>query len=273
MKTILYTLFLLLVLAGGSRVWAQADTLAPFRKFVHLCSDYRQVPVQLEMELRSSSNLVLSPADTVRLTARFVLCQHGSYIDMDGMEQLGNDSLLLVVNPKTKRMLLYPNHQSVPARLEFLGRQLQDSSVPQLAEKYLVKDEERLRDTATIELESRANLPYTSVPAGYLEVSYEPATGRPYVITMVEHRLVPVTDSIYKRAAGRPEWIGKTVSVKDSSFFLIRELTRALHFRKIEHRPETDPPVRVSDRIVADVTGSYRPVKDFEAFRLIQQAK
>ncbi|HEV2481620.1 MAG TPA: hypothetical protein VGS79_18245 [Puia sp.] len=267
------TIFLLLLLTGSTRLWAQRDTLAPFRKFVHICSDYRQLPVQLEMDLRSSSNLVLSAADTARLTARLALCQKGSYVTMDGMEQLANDSFLLVVNPKTKRMLLYPNHQSVAARLQFLGRQLRDSSVPQLAAKYLVKKEKKLRDTSIIVLESRADLPYTSVPAGQMEVSYESVTQRPYTVTMVERRLIPVSDSIYKSVAGRPEWIGKTVSVKDSSFFLIREQTRVVCFRKIGHQQATDPPVRISDRIALDLTGVYRPVKDFAAFRLIQQAQ
>lgn len=266
-------MFLLLLLTGSTRLWAQQDTLAPLRKFVHICSDYRQLPVELEMDIRSSSNLVLSPADTTHLNIRAILCQKGTYMTMDGMEQLANDSFLLVVNPKTKRMLLYPNHQSVAARLQYLGRQLQDSSVPQLAEKYLVRQERKLRDTAIIALETRPFLKYTSVPVGQLQVSYEATTQRPYTVTMVERRLIPVSDSIYKSVAGNPEWIGKTVSVKDSSFFLIREETRVIHFRKIDHKKATDPPVQISDRIVADLTGVYRPVKDYAAFRLIQQAQ
>jgi len=267
------TIFLLLILMGGSRLWAQTDTLSPFRKFVQICSSYRQLPVELEMEICSSGNLVLSAADTAHLEVRAVLCEKGTYMTMDGMEQLANDSFLLVVNPKTKRMLLYPNRQSVAARLQSLGRQLQDSSVPELADKYLVKPLKKLQDTGVIALESRAFVEHTSVPVAQLQVSYEPVTERPYAITMVERRLVPVTDSIYKRCLGKPEWVGKTVTVKDSSFFLIREETRVIHFRKIEHKPVTDPPVRISDRIAADLTGVYRPVKDYAAFRLIKQAQ
>jgi len=273
MKTILHTVFLLLVLMGGSRLWAQSDTLMPIRKFVQICSGYRQLPVELEMDIRGSSNLVLSAADTAQLEVRAVLCEKGTYMTMGGMEQLANDSFLLVVNPKTRRMLLYPNHQSVAARLQLLGRQMQDSSVPQLADRYLVKPMKKLRDTGVISLESRASVEFTSVPIAQLQVSYEPVTERPYAITMVERRLVPVTDSIYRRFLGRPEWIGKTVSVNDSSFFLIREETRVIHFRKIEHKPVTDPPVRISDRIAADLTGVYRPVSGFASFRLIKQAQ
>lgn len=267
------TIFLLVILTGGSRLWAQTDTLAPIGKFVQICSGYRQLPVELEMDIRSSSNFVLSAADTAHLEVRAVLCENGTYMTMDGMEQLANDSFLLVVNPKTKRMLLYPNRQSVAARLQSLGRQLQDSSVPQLADKYLVKPLKKWRDTAVIALGSRASVEHTSVPVAELQVSYDPVTERPYAITMVEHRLVPVTDSIYKRFLSRPEWIGKTVCVKDSSFFLIREETRVIHFRNIEHKPITDPPVRISDRIAADLTGVYRPVKGFATFRLIKQAQ
>jgi hypothetical protein len=273
MKTIVNPIFLLLLLTSAARLRAQRDTLAPIRKFVQICNDYRQLPVQLEMDIRSSSNLILAAVDTAHLTARFALCQKGSYISMDGLEQLANDSLLLVVNPKTKRMLLYPNHQSVAARLQSLGRQLQDSSIPQLAEKYLVKKVKRSRDTASIELESRRLLGQTDVPIAQLKVSYDPATQRPYAVTQVERSLLPVSDSIYKSAAGTPEWAGKTLSIKDSSFFLIREQSKTFYFRRIDHRKTTNPPVRISDRIARDLTGVYRPVKDYAAFRLIQQAQ
>jgi hypothetical protein len=266
-------IFLLLLLTGSTRLWAQPDTLAPIRKFVHVCSGYRQLPVELEMDIRSSSNLVLSAADTTHLNIRAVLCQKGTYMAMDGMEQLANDSLLLVVNPRTKRMLLYPNHRSVAERVQSLDRQFQDSSVTQLVGKYVVKREKALQDTALIDLESRALLQYTSVPAGLLQVSYEPVTERPYAITVVERRLIPVNDSVYKSFSARPEWAGKTITIKDSSFFLVREETRLIRFRKIDHQPATEPPVRISDRIAADLTGVYRPVKDFAAFRLIQQAQ
>jgi hypothetical protein len=192
---------------------------------------------------------------------------------MDGLEQLANDSLLLVVNPRTKRMLLYPNHHNVAARLQLLGRELQDSTVPQLARNYFIGDQKKVRDTAIITLESRHSLANTSVPAGELQVGYEPATRRPYKITTVDRRLVPVSDSIYKSVLNRPEWTGMTVAINDSSFFLIREVTRVIYFRKIDHQEATDPPVRISDRIAADLTGVYRPVKDFASFRLIQQAQ
>lgn len=273
MKPILNTVFMLLLVTAGGRLRAQQDTLAALRKFVHICNDYRQLPLQLELEIRSSGNLILSSADTTDLNIRAVLCQKGTYMTTDGMEQLANDSLLLVVNPKTKRMLLYPNHQSVAARLQALGRQLQDSTLPQLAKKYQVRPETTLGDTAIISLESRVQLPYTSAPAAQLQVTYDATTERPYTVTMVERRLIPVSDSVYKSAAGKSEWIGKTIDVKDSSFFLVREETRVIHFQKIDHRPASDPPVRISDRIARDLTGVYRPVKDFAAFRLIQQVQ
>ncbi len=274
MKKIVNTICLLLLLAANSRAFAQADTLAPVRQFLRICNGYKQLPVQLEVDIRSSSNLVIAASDTAHVAGRFVLCQNGSYIAMDGLEQLANDSLLLVVNPRTKRMQLYPNRQSVTARLQqYLGRQLQDSSITQLAEKYHVTTGKQGKDTSVIGLSSRQSLTHTTVPLQELRVKYDPATQRPYTVSQLDRSLVPVSDSVFRLAEAKPEWAGRTVSVHDSSFFLIREQNRVFYFRTITHRPEADPPVQISDRIMADLTGVYRPVKDFAAFHLTQQVR
>jgi hypothetical protein len=274
MKKTFNTLGFLLLLLSTSRLRAQPDTLAPMRQFLHVCNGYKQLPVQLEVDIRSSSNLVLSASDTARITGRFALCQNGSYIVMDSLEQLANDSLMLIVNPKTKRMQLYPNRQTVTARLQqYLGRQLQDSSVTQLAAKYHATTGQLRKDTAVVQMNSRLCLPHTTLPLQELDVSYDPATQRPYAVSQLDRSLLPVSDSVYRSAEDKPQWAGRTLAVHDSTFFLIREKTRVFYFRTIDHRPETDPPVRVADRITADLTGVYRPVKDFAAFRLTQQAQ
>jgi hypothetical protein len=265
---------IILLLAAAGQVSAQADTLAPIRQFLHICNGYKQLPVQLEVDIQSSTNLVIAASDTAHVAGRFALCQNGSYIAMNGLEQLANDSLLLVVNPRTKRMQLYPNRQSVTARLQqYLGGQLQDSSVIQLAAKYQVTAKKRQRDTASIELGSRMCLNHTTLPLQQLQVNYDPATQRPYAVSQLDRSLVPVSDSVFRLAAAKQEWTGRTVTIHDSSFFLVREQTRIFFFRTITHRPETDPPVRISDRITADLTGVYRPVKDYAVFHLTQQVR
>jgi hypothetical protein len=272
-KTFVLLLFILL-LTGIRRVLAQADTLASMRQFLRVCNDYKRLPVQLEVEIRGSSNLVLAATDTARMTARFILCNKGSYISMDGLEQLANDSLMLVVNPATKRMQLYPNRQSVAVRMQQLrGRQLRDSSVAQLAAKYIISSQKQGRDTALIRLGSRTCLPHTTFPLQELQVDYDPVTQRPFAVSQLERSLVSVSDSLFRAAAARPEWTGKTVSVHDSNFYLVREQTQVFYFQRIDHQAATDPPVRISDRITADLTGGYRPVKDFAAFRLTQQVQ
>jgi hypothetical protein len=274
MKKIFTLTCILLLLLNGGGLRAQQDTSASIRQFLHVCNAYKHLPIQLEIDIRSSANLVLATSDTARMYGRFVLCQHGSYIVMDSLEQLANDSLMLIVNTKTKRMQLYPNRQSVAARMQqYLGQQLRDSSAIQLTEKYRVSKEGRHKDTATIGLGSRRLLANTGLPLQELELKYDPVTQRPFAVLQLDRSLLPVSDSVYQSAQGQPQWAGRTISIHDSSFFLIREQTRVFYYRTIEHRSETDPPVKISDRVVADLGGAYRPAKAFAAFRLTQQVQ
>jgi hypothetical protein len=257
--------------AGFRRADAQVDTLAMMRQFLRICNEYKQLPLQLDVDIRSSSNWVVGSADTASMHARFNLCGKGSYIVMDGLEQLANDSLMLVVNERTLRMNLYLNRQPVAARLQqYLGRQLQDSGVAQWARKYAVAGMGKDRDTAFIKMESRALLPYTELAKQEIRVDYDEAGQRPYTVRELDRTLVPVDDSLFRLAAARSEWVGKTVSVGDSAFYLVRERVRAFRFRVITHLPQDYPPVQMSDRIVADLAGRYRPVKAYSAYRLTQ---
>jgi hypothetical protein len=131
-----FSLILTLVIWQGAS--AQPDSHGVMRRFLQVCNDYKQLPIQVDVEVRRTSNLILSRADTGEENVSFYLCKEGSYIVMGTVEQLGNDSLLLLVNKSTRRMILMANHQSVSARLkQTLGLDLRDSAVDILTAKEL----------------------------------------------------------------------------------------------------------------------------------------
>lgn len=272
MKKIIAILIFSGLLMTQERSYGQPDTLAPVRQFLHICNGYKKLPVQLEVDISTTSNWLTSPSDTAHVRARFNLSTQGTYVSMDGMEQLANDSLLLLVNHRTKRMILYPNHESVTSRLQhYLGQQMVDSSVTQLADKYRLGKNNKETDTAIIGLNSRLRLFHSTLAKQEIQVKYDPTTQQPYEVSELERSLVPVDDSIYRAVVNLEEWAGKTVSVGDSSFYLVREQTRLFRFRSIIHIPDSDPPVHMSDRIVATLPGKYQPVKTYAEYRLTQQ--
>jgi hypothetical protein len=273
MKKILTLLMTLLALSVLTvRAVAQKDTLAGIRLFMRVCNAYKQLPVQLDLDIRHSANLVGRPDDTAHASARFYLQQRGSYIEMDNMEQVVNDSLMLLVSKPARRMILYAHRQSVANQLsQYLGFGLQDSSLARIAGKFTLVSTASAGDTASIELVSRASL-YANLPAvEEITVKYDPVTARPYQVTDTRRKLVMVEKSLYKDYNDRPEWAGKTLSIGDSSFFLIKEVASVYSYRKITHDEHADLPVRIGDRIVADDQGRYRPVKSYADYLLTQQ--
>ena len=108
---------------------------------------------------------------------------------MGGVEQLANDSMLLLVNKTTKRMILKANHQSVTDRLkQMLGILQQDSGVDRLAAKFIATTDTASGDTAVIKLKSRAFLALTQLPREQITLRYKAGTQRPAEVTAVRAR-------------------------------------------------------------------------------------
>src|SRR5579863_3364883 len=107
MKQIIRGMALSLLCTGWlSAARAQQDSLAGIRTFLKVCNGYKQLPVLLDVGIERQTNFITGRADTTRLKATFCLQAEGSYIAMDNMEQLANDSLLLLVNKQTRRMIV-----------------------------------------------------------------------------------------------------------------------------------------------------------------------
>src|SRR5258706_1046434 len=197
---------------------SEQDTLADIKTFLGVCNVYKKLPLQLDLVFRHSSNWVNSAEDTMRYEARFCLQKEGSYISFGEVEQLANDSLLLLVNNKLKRMILYANHQTVTNRFrQYMGYQSTDSSSRQMAAKYTASSLSPVgKDTAAIEVKSRVFLAYTSSPKETILVRYNALTYQPYSVVQTDLSLVAVSKAAYEELARQPEWQEKCLALPDS---------------------------------------------------------
>jgi hypothetical protein len=270
MKKIFYAFFAMApALPFYVRADAQRDSLATVQAFIKVCNDYKRLPVQLDVTICRSTNFQTSGEDSGQSTARFNLNEQGSYIEMDEVEQFANDSLILLVNKKTRRMAVFANHQTVEAQLRhYLGKPLGDSSALNMMVRYRVLSERQDGDTGTIELGTRDWLYQTGLSRETVRVMYNRLSNQPYEVVELKRSLLPVSDSLYKSMAGRPGWVGKTVSVHDSSFYLVKEVVSTFRFLKLLHESGAEPPAQIGDRIVADIPGRYRPVKAYADYVL-----
>jgi hypothetical protein len=251
---------------------SEQDTLTGIRTFLEVCNVYKKLPLQLDLVFRRSGNWVNSAEDTMRYEARFRLQKEGSYISFGEVEQLANDSLLLLVNNKLKRMILYANHQTVANRFQqYMGYQSTDSSSRQMAAKYTASSLSPAgKDTAAIEVKSRIFLAHTSLPKETILVSYNTLTYQLHSVLQTNRSLVAVSKDDYEGLVRQPEWQGKCLAMPDGSFFIIKEQVSAFLYSTISYKPDIGLPVRISDLIVAEEPGKYLPVKAYSDFVLTQ---
>ncbi len=93
---------LLLMLLGAAqaaprRDWqphaSPGDTLSLLKTFIAVCQSYQHLPLQLDLEMQHSTNLMTSPDDTLSQSAGFYLSSRGSCVRFGELEQLSTDSL------------------------------------------------------------------------------------------------------------------------------------------------------------------------------------
>ena len=256
---------------GSTTKDCRQDTLGDLRTFLQVCNIYKELPLQLDLILNNFSNRIDAPEDTMAYHALFYLQKEGAYIRFGEVEQLINDSLVLLVNKAIKRMILYANHQSVAERIRaYAGFQSKDSSLLHMAGQYTAAQLPPSGDTSMIEMKTRALLPGTSLPKETVLVAYDPATHRPYSVRQTRLSLMPVSKDVYLSKADLPEWKGKCGMLPDSSFFIIKMRMSDFLYKGLSHLPGSTLPVKVSDCIITDTRGKYRPAAGYSDFVLTQ---
>jgi hypothetical protein len=262
-------IFLLLLMLCVHASGQTKDTLEDMRTFLKVCNAYKQLPLQLDLTIRNSTNFVLDEEDTLNVRAQFRLQQEGGYIGFGELEEVVDDSLILIVSNKLKRMVLYANQHTIADQLKrYLGFQQLDSSVLALAQKFTVSVVSGKNDTAGIELKSRNRLAYTTLPKASIRIQYNRLTAQPIAVVQTIYNLMPLTADLYDRLRAAPEYKDKLLSLPDSSYCLIRDKVATFTYEQLAHTPGKRLPVMISDRIVAEAPGRYAPVKAFGDYLL-----
>ena len=240
------------IFSSGFAVVARAqdaprpDTLKTIGTFIGVCNSYKQLPLQLSLQIDRSSNLPMRPEDSMRTVAVFYLKQEGAYIRMGELEQVVNDSLLLLVSTTMKRMILYPNRTSTASQLKkYLQLSFGDSSIARVAARYRVGMEKEDADSSVIELTSRSVLSGTALPKEVIRMSYR------------KEGLVPIR-------------LIQTERQIDLSTKNILEKVTTYTWLAITHKKEEQLPVSIGDRIGIDQSEGYRPLKAYSDFVLIK---
>lgn len=244
-----------------------ADTLDVFRKVIEVSNVYKQLPLQLEMELNNSTNFVTGEADSAHIQASFYMQPGLSYIRFGEAEQLVNDSMTLVVSDKLQRMVLYSHAQPILQQMQAItGLQGSDSSLLQMAARFTAQYASSAENVTAIILTSRNVLYGTTEPKESVEFQYNAATKEPLKVITVKRSLLPLTNEDDSTLRGQGNLSDKLIAIEGKGRFLVKEQVGTFVYKKIGHNAGIVLPATISDRIVKNDHGEYTPVKAYEGY-------
>lgn len=123
-------------------------------------------------------------------------------------------------------------------------------------------------DTVVIVLQSRARVYGSSLAKEAVEMRYNPSTKFPQQVLTTTRELFPLDSLQYTALTGRPELSGKLLAPGEGRYFVIKEKQQVFIYTTIEQNTERKIPVLIADRIIRTAEGEYKPVKQYETYRL-----
>jgi hypothetical protein len=269
-KTIPALLLLLSAMFAGAQL-KQRDSLYAIREFARLGEIYTRLPLRMSIHIRSGANPVTTAADTIQADVELYYGKKDFYMETEGMEEIMNDSLVVMVNNQAKKIMLYPNNGQLMKNIEkTISLFRPDSSVEALGKLFTSRVEIAGHNSNRVSLKSRQIVYGTAFPKESVSVIYRPSSYEPVEFIQTRVRLLPVDSLVYHEMEKDPAYKGKFVSVTNSRgnfYFLVKELTLSYQFKKINYNTGT-PPVTAYERISKDANGSYLPAKGFEEYML-----
>jgi hypothetical protein len=261
--------FLYFFMGGTGKVTAQQkDTLSSLKDFVSISSGYKQMPLYLELEMKNSTNFITGEDDTANIKGEFYLGNESSYVHFGEFEQVINDSLALLVSDKLQQMILYTNAGLIVKKMkDMMGMSLPDSSILNLARRYISSANELSKGSSAIELQSRAVLYGTALPRETIELRYDAIKKIPQQVTTLIRSLLRL-DSLQYLQLQNEAGVAEKLLTLEGSYFLVKEQFTAYVYKKIERGSVAKVPVSISDRIMKNEEGEYIPVKKYESYSL-----
>lgn len=268
MKIIYRSLFIILLLFNNSRslqAQQQNDSAALAKLFLQACNHYQHFPLQLKIKIKSKVNYLTSPADTIQSFIEMDVKENSSYINMGDVEQIMNDSLLLIVNKVSKVLAVYPGTNGVKQRdNQYLkGISITDSSVKKFMNYYDVLQ----ISNGFIIAKSHKLSGRSSLSSSELRVKYNTADTLIQEVVQTARKPVSIDSAIYAGLSSDPNWNGKLFSSGNKQWYLIKEQITDYVYEQITHE-NIQPPVEIKDRLLKDSKGNFYAAKEYEQYRI-----
>ncbi|NCT74303.1 MAG: hypothetical protein GXC78_07235 [Chitinophagaceae bacterium] len=249
-----------------------SDTVSFFRQFIMASNRYKQLPLQLEMQIDRYTEVPGIPVDTSSLRAVFYLSDNESYSKIGDQEQLSSDSFLLQVSHEAQRMFLHRKSLMITEMLNnATGFQLRDSSLRFLMNNYQISVRTGGDNIDTFALISKGKAFGNQVPLEDIILLYDKVMERPVSVTLRSRNLIPASPDEYSNLPKDSLTPLSFVKVNEREAYLIQTQTSIYRFTNFSHNNLNKMPVRIYDRISRNTEGEWEAVKEYENYRLVQR--
>lgn len=264
-------LFSLIAVHGQKIALNEKDV---FTEFAQLGQMYKRVPLQLSIQIQNTANPVTTGADTIKTVIDMHLAPKSFYMQTEGLEEILNDSVLIMINNKTKEIKLFKSNQDIISRFGNAASMYMDDSSRTALEKKFTAELIAIDDnTNRIDLKSKVLVTGTVAPKETLSITYNKSNYQIIECSQRKTRLVPIDETVYSSLTGSSAFEGKLMRSAGASgdmYFLIKENSTNYKFLKVAY-DLLSLPVLATDRIVKGTNGAYQPAKGFEEYSLNQQ--
>jgi hypothetical protein len=243
--------------------------ISVYREFIRSSRWWLDMPLQASLHVVHKTIPSIPGQDSVTTDITLYYSTHDFYMQAEGMEQIANDSLVVVVNHEAKMIRIYQSNAQFRRNMEkAMTAFTPDSFFEQLHHGYSAKTQEEGEGIRRITLESRARIGGTQQVKETISISYHEGSYQPVNSEQSKMNLFPVDSAVYSRLAADSAYAGRLVTAKATAgdlFFIVTGKTTQCQVAAISYGVEV-PPVRQPDRVLQSADGEWLPAKGLEDY-------
>lgn len=266
MKQTLYFLVILVTFPLFGDCQSSLDSSALYKRLIYVSNNYRRAPLYLNVRYRSLSNLLSEANDSVSVNSVFYYNGLQSYAQFSDMEEVSNDSLMILVDGSTQRIKIFHQSEQVSQwAIHTMGLPLQDSSVNGLAISYSISEVKGAASLRKMIMNSRGVVPGTMLAPVTIIFEYNADVNEPTKVLMTQRSLIHIPVEQVSSISQQYQNTGSIIKIAAESYF-VKEQQYSFEYLTIAHDLSRPFPAIVSDRINIDPVTGYVPAAAYQGY-------
>lgn len=272
MKVKYIVLFYLIILSASNGAFAQKGKKGKqkeiYTEFQEVSLWYKKLPFLAELKFQQRSLPETMSEDNLETVMNLYYGVSEYYMMAEGIEQIANDSLMVLVNQDAKMITVYPRTKSVRNRLEQSGLMIADDSTKKAILSKFDMSSVDSGDLRRIHFISREKMNNSKWPKEELTIHFNPGTKTPVLFEQVKRVLVPIDSADYETLKSDKEYLDRCLKItveNTNLFFVIRDHLTNCEYKSIIH-DMVKMPMKITDRVIQQPDGTFRSAKGFEEY-------